>query len=103
MPAFYHIYTPNHLLLEIAARFCYNSDCAGVSEWQTRKTQNLLWATTCGFKSLHRHQGFSADCTQFAEKPLFFGFIARTSMLSPIVYFLLFTKLLYLITYIVSI
>ncbi len=24
---------------------------AGVSEWQTRQTQNLLWATTCGFKS----------------------------------------------------
>ena len=24
---------------------------AGVSEWQTRKTQNLLRATACGFKS----------------------------------------------------
>ena len=24
---------------------------AGVSEWQTRQTQNLLWATTYGFKS----------------------------------------------------
>ena len=24
---------------------------SGVSEWQTRQTQNLLWATTCGFKS----------------------------------------------------
>ncbi len=22
-----------------------------MSEWQTRQTQNLLWATTCGFKS----------------------------------------------------
>ena len=28
---------------------------AGVSEWQTRQTQNLLWATTCGFKSRCRH------------------------------------------------
>ena len=27
---------------------------AGVSEWQTRQTQNLLWATTCGFKSRRR-------------------------------------------------
>ena len=22
-----------------------------MSEWQTRQTQNLLWVTTCGFKS----------------------------------------------------
>ncbi len=28
-----------------------SSKDAGVSEWQTRQTQNLLWATTCGFKS----------------------------------------------------
>ena len=28
---------------------------AGVSEWQTRQTQNLLLATTCGFKSRHQH------------------------------------------------
>ncbi len=37
----------------------YNSvtDWAGVSEWQTRQTQNLLWATTYGFKS-HRRQLF---------------------------------------------
>ena len=35
----------------------YNSvvGIAGVSEWQTRQTQNLLWATTYGFKS-HRRQ-----------------------------------------------
>lgn len=26
-----------------------------MSEWQTRQTQNLLWATTCGFKSRCRH------------------------------------------------
>ena len=24
---------------------------AGVAEWQTHQTQNLTWATTCGFKS----------------------------------------------------
>ena len=29
---------------------------AGVSEWQTRQTQNLLWATTYGFKSHCRHR-----------------------------------------------
>ena len=29
---------------------------AGVSEWQTMRTQNPLVATPCGFKSHHRHQ-----------------------------------------------
>ena len=29
--------------------------CAGVSEWQTRRTQNPLAATSCGFKSHRRH------------------------------------------------
>ena len=29
---------------------------AGVSEWQTRRTQNPLAATSCGFKSHRRHQ-----------------------------------------------
>ncbi len=29
---------------------------AGVSEWQTRQTQNLLYASTCGFESHHRHE-----------------------------------------------
>lgn len=28
---------------------------AGVSEWQTRETQNLLLETTCGFESRRRH------------------------------------------------
>lgn len=28
---------------------------AGVSEWQTMRTQNPLVATPCGFKSHHRH------------------------------------------------
>ena len=32
------------------------ADCfAGVSEWQTRQTQNLLCSRTCGFKSRRRH------------------------------------------------
>ena len=29
---------------------------AGVAEWQTRQTQNLLSVRTWGFKSLHPHQ-----------------------------------------------
>ncbi|CAB4243818.1 protein of unknown function [Methylacidimicrobium sp. AP8] len=28
---------------------------AGVAEWQTRQTQNLVSATGCGFESLRRH------------------------------------------------
>ena len=28
---------------------------AGVSEWQTMQTQNLLRVTACGFKSRRRH------------------------------------------------
>ncbi len=34
-------------LLKQKAPVCWN--------WQTRQTQNLLWVTTCGFKSRHRH------------------------------------------------
>ena len=30
--------------------------CAGVVEWQTRRTQNPMLETTCGFKSHHQHQ-----------------------------------------------
>ena len=33
---------PYDIFLVIIPGFCYNPDCAGVSEWQTRKTQNLL-------------------------------------------------------------
>lgn len=32
-----------------------NGSNAGMSEWQTRQTQNLLAATSCGFKSHCRH------------------------------------------------
>lgn len=28
---------------------------ADVAEWQTHQTQNLTVATSCGFKSRHRH------------------------------------------------
>ena len=31
---------------------------AGVVEWQTRRTQNPVGATLCGFKSHLRHQSF---------------------------------------------
>jgi hypothetical protein len=34
---------------------------AGVAEWQTRQTQNLLPATEWGFKSLHPHQFLQRD------------------------------------------
>ena len=41
---------------------------AGVSEWQTRRTQNPLAATSCGFKSHRRHQSAAS------VKPLAAGF-----------------------------
>jgi hypothetical protein len=31
------------------------SSSAEVAEWQTQRTQNPPWATTCGFKSRPRH------------------------------------------------
>src|SRR5208282_3609136 len=31
------------------------SSSAEVAEWQTQRTQNPPWATTCGFKSRSRH------------------------------------------------
>ena len=43
----------------IIAAFCdilYRLNCAGVVEWQTRRTQNPMLETTCGFKSHHQHQ-----------------------------------------------
>ena len=39
---------------EKKARIIY--EYAGMVEWQTRWTQNPLWATMCGFKSHFRHQ-----------------------------------------------
>ena len=34
---------------------------AGVVKWQTRQTQNLLYASMWGFKSLHRHTLFASE------------------------------------------
>ena len=42
---------PKMTRLESAA-----SSSAEVAEWQTQRTQNPPWATTCGFKSRSRHQ-----------------------------------------------
>ena len=49
--------------LACKAVFYYNKTCftkqytrAGVSEWQTRQTQNLLPARACGFESHRRHE-----------------------------------------------
>ncbi len=39
---------------------------AGVAEWQTRQTQNLLVATSYGFKS-HRRHSKALDFTEFLE------------------------------------
>src|SRR5262245_56076715 len=35
------------------ARLCWSGavECAGVAEWQTRWTQNPVYASRCGFKS----------------------------------------------------
>ena len=46
--------------------------CAGVSEWQTMQTQNLLWVTTCGFKSHRRHEKHK----KLGRKPTQFFFIS---------------------------
>ncbi len=37
------------------AVFCRQILNAGVSEWQTRQTQNLLSERACGFESHRRH------------------------------------------------
>ena len=50
---FHAINTCNQSLFMII--FLLSRRQAGVSEWQTRQTQNLLLATTYGFKSHRRH------------------------------------------------
>ena len=45
---------------------------AGVSEWQTMRTQNPLVATPCGFKSHHRHQ---IRTSRLIEALRFFSFV----------------------------
>src|SRR5437588_10277801 len=42
--------------LSRAGRACTFGPSAGVAEWQTRQTQNLLPVREWGFKSLHPHQ-----------------------------------------------
>ena len=39
--------------------------CAGVAEWQTRRTQNPLVARPCGFDSLLRHHISSVRLNNF--------------------------------------
>src|SRR5437870_8815472 len=43
-------------LLSRPGRACTFEQRAGVAEWQTRQTQNLLPVREWGFKSLHPHQ-----------------------------------------------
>jgi hypothetical protein len=40
---------------------------AGVAEWQTRQTQNLLSERTWGFKSLHPHQHMATRTDRLEE------------------------------------
>ena len=48
-------------LLHPTARFVINiTSRAGVVEWQTRRTQNPVGVTLCGFKSRLRHQRYTA-------------------------------------------
>lgn len=41
---------------------------AGVSEWQTMRTQNPLVATPCGFKSHHRHHVRTITLIQWVSR-----------------------------------
>ena len=57
---------------------------AGVVEWQTRRTQNPMLETTCGFKSHHQHQcasgfarGFFCFCGSKAVVFGWFGWNTR--------------------------
>ena len=43
---------------------CIQHVCAGVVEWQTRRTQNPMLVTTCGFKSHHQHHKKSIGLIQ---------------------------------------
>ena len=54
---------------------------AGLSDWQTRRTQNPLVATPCGFKSRSRHSlagaGDTDFCTAKVNIPFFFVICKR--------------------------
>ena len=45
--------------------------CAGVVEWQTRRTQNPVGATLCGFKSRLRHHEIQRLTRYAYNTPLF--------------------------------
>ena len=60
-----HVFACNLIFSMIKLMTLANAKQAGVSEWQTRQTQNLLWATTCGFKSHRRHQNFQLWASRF--------------------------------------
>ena len=51
-----------------------NMSEAGLSEWQTRWTQNPLMATSCGFKSRSRHSLAGAKTVESSGFQRFFLF-----------------------------
>ena len=58
------------------------SVCAGVSEWQTMRTQNPLVATPCGFKS-HRRHHVGMDCAPFKKPSRLAGLFSYRSVIPP--------------------
>ena len=57
----------------------YYKQLAEVVEWQTRRTQNPLMATSCGFKSRLRHQ-YNKNRTEYG----FLLYIANVKGLEPL-------------------
>lgn len=56
--------------LDNTKKVCYNYerseyDMPVCRNWQTRQTQNLLSARSCGFESHHRHQKSEEDVSVF--------------------------------------
>lgn len=47
----------------------FKKSSAGVSEWQTKQTQNLRQETACGFKSHHRHHEKVPGCLLITAFP----------------------------------
>src|SRR5687767_14122059 len=52
---------PKMLHLKISTGRDNRPAAAAVAEWQTRWTQNPVWATMCGFKSLLRYSKAEKD------------------------------------------
>src|SRR5271155_6167281 len=59
------ICTPTPRLPKITSLESVASWSAEVVEWQTQRTQNPPWATTCGFKSRSRHHNSPRQCCDF--------------------------------------